>query len=42
MDKNGDNLIIEGCVKSRIYSSLSELDDAFLELNKLFIARSKK
>jgi nucleoside 2-deoxyribosyltransferase len=34
-DKNGDNLIIEGCVKSRIYSSLSELGDALLELKKL-------
>ena len=42
MDKNGDNLIIKGCVKSRIYNFLSELGYALLELKKLFIARSKK
>ena len=41
MDKNGDNLIIGGCVKSRIYSSPSELGDALLELKKLLIAKSK-
>ena len=41
MDKNGDNLVIEGCIKSRIYSTLSELGDALLELNNLLIAKSK-
>ena len=33
----GDNLIIGGCVKSRIYSALSELGNALLELNKLYL-----
>ena len=34
MDKYGDNLMIEGCVKSRVCCSLSELGSVLLEIKR--------